>query len=246
MIIQEDPTIIERVEQKYPLSGDWFDAMRECAARYLPVFRYDGVNDLWQIRTTYLDTADLLCYREYCERLPVRSKVRIRQYSVDGTCGETCWVELKIKRDIYCFKRRFMCHVLDVPDLLAGRDILDRVLQANGNLPTVIAAYHAVRDRIVSHGMAPTVRIDYHRVAFQHPDNSQHRLTVDRDIRWFSTGQQTSPGLDTTLVELKYRTDPPDWLPALLADLNGATDAPFSKYAKAVKRLNLHKAVRDA
>jgi hypothetical protein len=246
MIIHGDPTIIERVEQKYPLPGDCFDAMRACAERYLPVFRYDGIHDLWQIRTTYLDTPDLLCYREYCERLPVRSKVRIRQYSVDGNYGETCWVELKIKRDIYCFKRRFMCHVHDVPDLLAGRDILGRVLKATGDLPAVAATYRAVRDRIVTLGMMPIVRIDYHRVAFQHPNSSEHRLTVDRDIRWFSTGQQTSPGLDTTLVELKYRTDPPDWLPALLADLNGAADAPFSKYAKAVKRLKLHQAARDA
>lgn len=206
----------------------------------MPLERFDGVNDLSFIRTTYLDTPDLHSYREYVERRPLRTKVRIRQYGANGQVNGVCWVEIKVKKEQRTAKRRFRCTRQALADLIDGRDVRDDVVNANPGKPAAIEIFEAARELILKRRLRPVVRVDYQRLAFQHPTQPESRITLDREISYLAA---TGPGRaahDGVILEAKHADLEPDWLSDFLRALTLEKSSRFSKYARAVQALRVN------
>jgi SPX domain protein involved in polyphosphate accumulation len=228
-----------RRERKFPRpAGEWDRVIAAVAAR-LPVERFDGVHDLVNIRTVYLDTPPLDVYREYRERRPVRTKLRIRQYGFDGRFGDECWVEIKSKRRFETLKRRFRCDSDTVLALMAGQDVRERVAALNDRRPDALAVHRAARRMILNRGLGPVVRVDYQRVSFQQPGAPGARVTVDRGVAFRGAANPRTERLDGIVLEVKHAAAPPSWLPRFLEGLGIAGAGRFSKYARAVEALGL-------
>lgn len=229
----------ERLEQKYPLAARfWHDATRG-AADFLPVERFDGVHDLVNVRTTYLDSKDLQSYREYVNESPVRRKLRIRQYGYDGRTNGVCWVEIKIKNHGVSLKQRFRCTVDDVSSMLAGQDIAETVARQNDNQVQALRVYASARESILKHDLRPVLSVLYERMAFQSPTDAEVRLTVDRRIQ-FKTFGSTTADHHGVVLEAKFAQQEPVWLGAFLGRLQLEESQRFSKYARGVGKLRLN------
>lgn len=228
-----------RRERKYPLPAEHWDRVLAAAAKRLPVERFDGLHERVHVRTIYLDTRALDSYREYCERRPVRTKLRVRQYGYDGRFSDDCWVEIKIKRHGESFKRRFRCDADGLLALMAGRDVRQRVAVLNSDAGDALDVYTAARRMILNRGLGPVARVDYERVSFQHSGAPAARLTADRRIDFRAASDPGTVRFDGIVLEVKHGGDAPAWLPALLSDLDIAGNGRFSKYARAIEALRM-------
>jgi len=229
-------TTNRRVEMKYPLAEDRLCMTVAAIQNVLPVYRYTGKHDWARIRTIYLDTPDFRCYDEYLKALPIRRKIRIRQYGVGRAFEEKCWVEIKVKNYKLSLKRRFCCLLADVQDLLAGKDILGRARRLNRE--DITPTYETIRSMVLDRGLVPAVRVDYERLSFQGPANSRVRMTLDRNVRYTSTTSEHTGRLEGLIVEVKHNGNRPDWLPGLRADLGMKRVKRFSKFARSLRALH--------
>ena len=235
--IEQSPvsTTSQRVERKYPLP----DAMLELAisrlSEILPVHRYAGGHDWSSIRTTYLDTRDFSAYQDYLVRMPIRKKIRIRQYGVDGVFGDLCWVEIKIKNHRISLKRRFCCRKPELLSLMRGEDVLDRIVACNEG--DIAQTYTAIRSMIIEQQLRPAVRLDYERLAFQGPDSQSFRITLDRNLRFVSGCGGYSGVLEGLVIESKHHGEEPEHLREMRRSLGVKRAKRFSKFARSVQRI---------
>lgn len=229
-------TTTRRVELKYPVSEERLDEVVEELASVLPIYRYYDESEWSSLRTTYLDTLDQRCYQDYLQDLPIRRKVRIRQYGVNGRFDDSCWVELKVKSRSVSLKRRFRCTLADATDLIRGKDVLNRVQPCNTD--DVTQTYQIIRAFILEQGLLPIVRVDYQRLAFQHPDDGMLRLTLDAHLRYTSVMHHQAGALEGLVMEVKHGGAKPLWLRQLREKLDIQRIKKFSKFARSLKELN--------
>lgn len=233
-------TTAQRCERKFPLCVAVLeDAIQYCRA-FLPVHHFAGPHDWSNIRTTYLDTLDGLCYREYVDDVPIRRKVRIRQYGANGKYEALCWVELKLKHESLSLKRRFCCRKEDVPAFLQGKDIIEQIGPEHD--PKNRQAYKMVRAAVMDMHLLPVVRVDYDRIAFQNPNDATLRMTLDRNLRFCSASREYQGRLEGLVLEVKHAGDKPAWLADLRAQLGLKRVYRYSKFGRCMKRLNKLKA----
>lgn len=229
-------TAISRIELKYPLPEEALgDAVAELKAM-LPVMRYNPDEEWSSLRTTYLDTRDYQCYQEYLQDVPVRKKIRIRQYGVNGNFDEICWVELKVKNHNVSIKRRFRCPINDVNDLIRGEDVYDRVVEVNDE--DVEQTYGVIRSMILEQALLPVVRVDYQRLAFHYPENEGVRLTLDHRVCFRAADEDRTGELKGLIVEVKHDGTKPAWLRSLRERLGMKRVTRFSKFGRSITQLN--------
>lgn len=229
-------TTSQRIERKYPLCVVALDHTLDELKSLLPVYHYDGPNDWSTIRTTYLDTPGFQCYQEYLQDLPVRRKVRIRQYGVDGRFGSLCWFEFKLKHASLSMKRRFCCALADAERFLKKEDIFERIGPPDGT--DLRQAYNLIRSAVTDMKLTPVIRIDYERISFQKPDDPNLRVTLDRDLRFCSASREHKGRLEGLVLEVKYAEARPEWLPVLQERLGARRKKRYSKFGRSMKRLN--------
>lgn len=228
-------TTSQRVERKYALPDAMLDLAVARLSELLPIHRYAGDHDWSSIRTMYLDTADFTAYREYLVRLPLRKKIRIRQYGVAGEFSNLCWVEIKIKNHRLSLKRRFCCRKPELAALMRGEDVLDRVAPCNEGDITQI--YSAIRAMILEQRLRPAVRVEYERLAFQGPDSRSFRITLDRNLRFVSGCGCYSGILEGLVIESKHHGDEPEHLREMRRSLGLKRVKRFSKFARSMQRI---------
>lgn len=233
-------TTSQRFERKYPLCVAVLDGATNEVRSILPVHHYAGPHDWSSIRTTYLDTLDSQCFQEYLQDLPVRRKVRIRQYGANGKIEDLCWFELKLKHESLSLKRRFCCKREDVQPFLQGKDIGERIGPEQD--PKVQHAYRLVRSTVLDLHLLPVVRIDYDRIAFQHATDPTLRMTLDRNLRFCSASREYQGRLEGLVLEIKHAGDRPAWVKELQDKLGLKRMYRYSKFGRCMKRLEKLKA----
>lgn len=229
-------TTSQRFERKYPLCVAVLDDAVRSLRGILPVHHYAGPHDWSNIRTTYLDSLDFQCFQEYLQDLPVRRKVRIRQYGANGKIEDLCWFELKLKHESLSLKRRFCCKREDVQPFLQGQDISERIGPEQD--PKVLHAYKMVRSAIQDLHLLPVVRVDYERIAFQDATDPTLRMTLDRSLRFCSASREYQGRLEGLVLEIKHAGDRPAWLNTLRDELGLKRMFRYSKFGRCMKRLN--------
>lgn len=229
-------TTAQRIERKYPLPDEQLPQVIEAVNDVLPVYRYNGSTDWSSLRTTYLDTREHQCFKEHLQLLPVRKKIRIRQYGHSGKYEPLCWIELKIKDRNMRLKRRFRCTPEHAARLLQGEDI-GRDIRAI-NTEQACSIYPVIHGMIQELGLRPVIRVDYDRLSFQNPEDPDVRVTVDREIQFRAATGNLSGQLNGMVLELKYNGQRPSWMSALRTQLEISRRRQYSKFARSMKKLD--------
>lgn len=230
-----DSTTYERIERKYALPEFMLDDAIRAIQKAVPIYRYNGVSDWSNIRTTYLDTPDLQCYQEYLSRQPVRKKIRLRQYGSNHRFDDICWVELKVKNRRLSLKRRFRCGTEELAMMMQGTDIRDRIERLNPQ--PVDRVYEMIDQMIQGQKLVPAIQVEYARIAFQPEGRHDVRVTLDRDVRFRGPRRVHEGRLQGLVLEVKYNGKMPGWMREIREVLGLRRVKRFSKYARSIRSL---------
>jgi hypothetical protein len=212
-----DPTFASRYECKYIV-----DAVRlpEIRTFLVPFTRPDGyasrhAGGRYPVCSLYLDSADLLLYRQTESGERDRFKLRVRTYSDDPE--KLAYFEVKRKVSNIVHKRRVGLsrehavavldqRPLDFAHALSPRDQAD------------LAYFNHQVARIAAR---PVVRIKYTREAYQGLGNEPVRITIDTDLHHATTfgadlghgpGRWSATPLGGAIVEVKFTERFPWWV----------------------------------
>jgi len=232
------PTTFERSEKKYLPGSSRYHLTLEAVKKFAPVYMFHKDRPVTNVRTTYLDNDSFDTYYAWLNREPVRYKVRHRQYGYDGKFSDEVWMELKVRNYSISQKKRFRIKQQHLEAFLSGGDVLKEVIKANKKVADIVETYTRIQGYIVSNRLKPVLTIEYNRVSFQPSEDSDVRITLDRDItmRNLLTGRVANDS--HVVLETKVsgpRT--PLWLNDLMDELGTTRDVRFSKFALAMQRL---------
>lgn len=221
--------IFKRYELKYLVT----DEQREVIFKAM-----DGkmCGDEWgksNIRNIYFDTPDFLLIRRSIEKPVYKEKLRLRSYGA-ATSDSVVFAEIKKKYDHVVYKRRIKLKEKDAMEYLCG-----------GECPKESQISHEI-DWFLNYyeGIEPRMRISYDREAYFDINDSEFRITFDRNILWRcddlslcseNGGNSLLPD-NMSLMEIKTAGAVPLWLVRTLTE-QGIYKVSFSKYGNAYKEI---------
>ncbi len=231
-------TTFERSEKKYLAGSSRYHLTLEIVKKFVPIYMFRKDQPVTIVRTTYLDNETFDTYYAWLNREPIRYKVRYREYGYDGKFSDEVWMEVKIRNHAVSQKKRFMIRRQCLDKFVSGQDVLKEVVKDNKRIPDLVGAYTAIQGYIISNGLKPVLTMEYNRVSFQPSEDSDVRITLDKDIvmRNLVTGQVTKD--NCVVMETKVsgpRT--PLWLDELIEQLGTTRNVRFSKFALGMQRL---------
>ncbi|MCR4580160.1 MAG: polyphosphate polymerase domain-containing protein [Treponema sp.] len=169
--------VFNRREIKYMLSDEDKNALLEIIGLYMNSDPFNKDGKPYSICNLYLDTSSDELIRKSLEKPEFKEKIRLRSY---GTVGldATVFLESKKKYDGVVNKRRTNFLLSD-----AYRYFEDGTIPEN---PPVKMNHQVMKeiDYIMKfYNLQPRVFISYDRLAFFEKNNSDFRLTIDRNIQ---------------------------------------------------------------
>ena len=178
----------------------------------------------------YYDTPDFRLIRRSLEKPVYKEKLRLRSYGT-ASKDEKVFLELKKKYKGIVYKRRISLNCDEAQDTLENGERLTENSQIAKEINYFLDFYGDI---------FPAVYLCYDRTAYFGADDSDLRITFDRNIRWRTEdidlkvepyGEQI---LDRgySLMEIKAAGSMPLWLAELLAQ-GGIKQISFSKYGMA-------------
>ena len=220
--------IFERVEIKYLLNKEQYDALRIKLEPYMQVDEYG----LSTISSIYYDTDTYDVIRTSMEKPSYKEKLRLRAY---GTIKEdsTVYLELKKKYDGVVYKRR-----VALPIKVAA-DYLERGIYPKDNDSQI---FREIDYFVKSNKVTTGTLIAYDRTAMFGKEDKELRITFDQNIRTsfdkvdLRTKKEEKPVIKNNeyLMEIKVLGSMPMWLTEALNELKIYPHS-FSKYAQAMK-----------
>jgi hypothetical protein len=187
------------------------------------------------IQTTWCETPDWFVLREYLDRANFRYKLRIRRYGDHNGLTDTCFVEIKAKKDKVSRKYRFFCPYPFVPALFRGEDIREHIEGFNRDVPHFNTLYRSVRRLITEQGYRPILRAHHPRAYFQVTRRDPVRLTLDGFVTFTYLPDKRSFKEAFRLLETKLSTEATEELDELLGILGAQRVRRFSKFHRALK-----------
>ena len=171
--------VFNRREIKYLISDEDKDALLSFIGRYMESDPFNQDGKPYSICNIYLDTEADELIRKSLEKPAFKEKIRLRSYG-EAKLDDMVYLESKKKFDSVVNKRR--CAFL----LRDAYEYLERgVIREDGeNRPRMNAQVLREIDYIMRlYSLKPKVFISYDRLAFFEKNNSDFRLTIDRNIR---------------------------------------------------------------
>ncbi|MCR5826558.1 MAG: polyphosphate polymerase domain-containing protein [Oscillospiraceae bacterium] len=217
----------KRCEKKYMLTQEQYRAMMlGMAFRMRP-----DEHPRYTIGNVYYDTDNYALIRASLEKPVYKEKLRVRSYGVPGDDG-LAFVEIKKKFDGVVYKRRVTMTTAQAATWLQGGRP-NKESQISREIDWFMRLYNP----------RPAVYIAYDREAYAGIDNSELRITFDRNLRWRDTNVDLRNGdgckpIDVggkILMEIKIPGAAPLWLARLLSE-NGIVPTSFSKYGAYYKQ----------
>lgn len=184
----------------------------------------------YTICSLYYDTDNWELVRASLDKPDYKEKLRVRTYGIPDSHSKG-FVEIKKKFDGVVYKRRIVTDYFKTIPFLSGQ--LD---ESFGQIGNEISWFQHI------HNAKPKVFIAYDRTAFAGIDDSELRITFDKNIRFrtndlnLSCGDYGRPVIndDRILMEIKIPEACPMWLSKALSDV-GARPTSFSKYGACYK-----------
>lgn len=219
--------VFERIEKKYLISQDKFDALFNRIESYVNMDEH-GLNTICNI---YYDTASYGLIRNSIEKPKYKEKLRLRSY---GTPYENSrvFIEIKKKYKDTVFKRRVALKLNEAENYLE-RGIKPVTENQILNEIDYFINFYRIEKKLF---------LAYDRVAFFAKEDSGLRITFDHNIRSRAYDLDLQKGdygrelltQDMYLMEIKTASAFPMWLVRELSDLN-IYPSSFSKYGNVYK-----------
>ena len=221
--------VFRRREQKYLMSAEQAEAVKEAMARNMLPDRYF----ISAIRNIYYDTPDFRLIRRSIEKPEYKEKIRLRSYG-DARDDSKVFLELKKKYRGIVYKRRLALRTADAVAYMAD---LDKSLG-----DTQIGREIDYFKRFYAE-LYPAVYLSYDRLSWRSHDG-ELRITMDTNIRYRTEDVDLrSPCYGTdllepgqALMEIKAPGAMPLWLASLLSEQK-IRQTSYSKYGSAYQRL---------
>ncbi len=221
--------VFQRYEMKYLITEAQYARLKEKICRYMIDDRY-GQSSICNL---YFDTPSFLLIRRSIERPVYKEKLRLRSYGV-AVPDSTVFIEMKKKYRSVVYKRRINTTEQEAMRYLCGgKQLADT--QIAHELDYFLGQYGFPR---------PTVFLSYERQAFFAKDDSDFRITFDKNILWRNYDLSLCAGIygqpilhnGQILMEIKTAKAIPLWMTALLSE-NHIFKTSFSKYGNAYKTI---------
>jgi hypothetical protein len=215
--LRVDPTFASRYECKYVVDVVRLDEIR---AFLSPFTRPDGYalrssDRRYAVCSLYLDSADLLLYRQTVNSEKDRFKLRVRTYSDDP--ARPAFFEVKRKVTSIVHKRRIGLSRERAVALLEQRPLgpLDDLSSA-ARADLAYFTHHVARIEA-----RPVLRVKYMREAYEGLGNEPARITIDTALRHAPTfgadlghdsGSWRTTPMAGAVVEIKFTERYPFWV----------------------------------
>jgi SPX domain protein involved in polyphosphate accumulation len=219
----------ERYELKYLITQEQKENLLKLFQTYMVPDQFEKTT----IFNLYYDTPDFLLIRRSIEKPVYKEKLRLRSYG--KTKPDThVFLELKKKYQSIVYKRRVSLKEKDAMDYFRQCYELEES-QISKEIDYFKSLYT---------NLAPRVFIAYDRLAYLGKEDSNFRITFDKNIVWreddlsLSSDKQGHGMLpkDTLLMEIKVSKAIPLWLTHFLTE-NKMFKTSYSKYGNAYKQI---------
>lgn len=157
------------------------------------------------ISSVYFDNSDFQIYNTRLRKLHESECIRIRWYSVN--IPDHVFVERKMHIDGWTGceskKLRFKIPERCVNDYINGKNVWKEVEKINENKNETYRLYVEIQESIIKKKLRPAVRTFYRRSAFQLPNNSEVRISLDTDLCMIK--ESTDYDLKRNPLPMKWR-----------------------------------------
>ena len=167
--------IFSRVELKYLLSTEDVDALMPLLAENMDCDPYNFGGKTYQISNIYFDTAQNELIIKSLEKPVYKEKLRLRSYGRVENPEQTVFLEIKKKFDGVVYKRRTPFTYYNAISFLEEQKLPE-------NEKTNWQVLREIMDLQKRYELLPRVFISYERLAFFGKNNSDFRITLDRNI----------------------------------------------------------------
>ena len=223
-----DINVFKRVEKKYLLSEDLYQKLFEKINNYITVDTYDFST----ICNIYFDTDDYLLVNRSIEKPIYKEKVRLRSYGVPKKNSKV-FLEIKKKYKGVVGKRRVSAPLKEFYTYFD-----------TGKYPNVdTQIMNEINYCFKFYNLKPKVFLAYDRYSYKGKDDSNFRITFDKNIRsrtdnlYLENGDNGILLLDKNcyIMEVKTLGAYPLWFAQILSELN-IYPTSFSKYGNVYKK----------
>lgn len=223
-----DINVFKRVEKKYLLSEDLYQKLFEKINNYITVDTYDFST----ICNIYFDTDDYLLVNRSIEKPIYKEKVRLRSYGVPKKNSKV-FLEIKKKYKGVVGKRRVSAPLKEFYTYFD-----------TGKYPNVdTQIMNEINYCFKFYNLKPKVFLAYDRYSYKGKDDSNFRITFDKNIRsrtdnlYLENGDNGMLLLDKNcyIMEVKTLGAYPLWFAQILSELN-IYPTSFSKYGNVYKK----------
>ena len=227
----------QRREVKFLLSAEQFEALLPIVHEHMNPDAYCVDGKEYGIYNIYYDTPDNFLIRQSLEKPYYKEKLRLRSYYSPATPDSSVFLEVKKKIGGIVTKRRVAMTLAEAEAYVQSRvkphyeRFIDK--QVMRELDVFLNFYDSIQ---------PRQYISYQRAAFFGKDDSEFRLTFDREItarRYDLTlakesyrSQLILP--DQRLMEIKVPGAFPMWMTQVLSEFQ-IRKVSFAKYGTAYK-----------
>lgn len=223
-----DINVFKRVEKKYLLSENLYQKLFEKINNYITVDTYDFST----ICNIYFDTDDYLLVNRSIEKPIYKEKVRLRSYGIPKKNSKV-FLEIKKKCKGIVGKRRVAAPLKEFYTYFN-----------TGKYPNVDRQIMNEIDYCFKfYNLKPKVFLAYDRYSYKGKDDSNFRITFDKNIRsrmdnlYLENGDNGVLLLDKNyyIMEVKTLGSYPLWFAQILSELN-IYPTSFSKYGNVYKK----------
>ncbi|HAX72002.1 MAG TPA: molecular chaperone [Firmicutes bacterium] len=227
MVIQT----FKRHEKKYLITQAQYYALCEKIKPYMDDDPFCKENGSYTIYNIYYDTPNHDVIRHSVSKPHYKEKLRLRSYKVPNSLDELVFLELKKKIDGVVSKRRVTL------TLQEAYDFVDKGIKPVGKNELNRQVIEEISYFLKINPVSPNVFIRYERNAYFSKEDSQFRLTFDRNMR----SRRENVGIengdygnllqrpDLLLMEVKILGSIPIWFTSIMSELN-IYPSRFSKY----------------
>ncbi len=172
----------ERKEYKYYVPVDLLEPIRKRVMTFMEhdPFCRERPDNIYSVRSIYLDTPRLLFYYEKKDGLKVRKKLRVRTYNTNAPSNNTAFLEIKRKIKSTVFKERARIDLADANNLLNGANLTLLDPTSRFTEKAALNKFIYLTKRL---NLEPKVLITYEREAFVGMDDPGLRVTFDMNVR---------------------------------------------------------------
>lgn len=222
-------TVFKRVEYKYVISKQQYEKIMQLLQDKMVLDDYCQNNQPYNIYNIYFDNEYNDVIRHSTSKPYYKEKLRLRSYQLSDEKAKV-FLELKKKVDKVVSKRRVIMTFLDAMNFLKtgqyGYEYAEKAI-----------ILEEIKNHIKKFKVIPKVFIAYDRMAFFGKEDSEFRVSFDRDIVSRRTNltftnrnfERTLLSNNQCLMEVKTNGAMPIWFSKILSEL-GIFKSSFSKY----------------